>query len=169
MSELLNPFRALADAAIGDIEAQRALADEAVRLAGEDDGDPGTVLREGLIFARMAAVYGHSGDKGRVIAMLELARALAQQEGDHRCRDLFEGEAIARIALLAEEGVEVASNTLGRMVELSSPAAMSIAKDYDRSLRALEPVRSPADQAAGGNAFSPERDDDEAMDPMRPK
>lgn len=131
-----NPFRVLADAAIGDIAAQRALADEAIRIAREDDdSDPETALREGLIFARMAASHGNAADKGRVVAMLALAAELCEQDGDHDTAEILGAEAIARVAVMADEGVELAENTIGTMADNATPGTMAMALQYQGLMR----------------------------------
>ena len=136
MTALFNPFRAVADAAIGDIEAQRALADESVRMAREDpDIDPILTLCEGLVVARMAAAHGNSGDRGRVVSMLAVAAELCERDGDNDSADIFIGEAIARMSLLADEGVDLAATGLNRAAEHASTDAMEMAKNFERLMR----------------------------------
>ena len=136
MTALFNPFRAAADAALGDIEAQRALADEAVRIVNEHpDEDPGTALREGLIFARLAASHGTEADQGRVLAMLALAAEIAVKDNDPDTAEILEAEAIARVALLADNGMEMAGNSIGKMADNATPATMAMALVMQRQLR----------------------------------
>lgn len=133
---IFNPFRTVADAAIGDIDAQRAMANEALRIANEDrDSDAGTALREGLIFARMAAAHGNAADKGRVVGMLALAAALAEQEGDQYTAETMGAEAIARVAVMADEGVELAENSIVTMADNASPSTMAMALEYQSQMR----------------------------------
>ena len=131
-----NSFRAVADAAVGDIEAQRALANEAIRITREEpDIDPESVLREGLVFARMAASHGHDGDRGRLIAMLALAADLAGQEGDGFLANLLGAEALARISLMAEAGNELADAAVDRAACEADAETMTMAKEFERRLR----------------------------------
>lgn len=131
-----NLFRAVADAALGDIEAQRALANEAVRITQEEhDLDPEPVLREGLVFARLAATHGHSGDKGRVVAMLALAAELAEQEGDSYTAHILGAEGIARVALMGEMGIELANDTVDRFAREVPAETMAMAQEFERLLR----------------------------------
>lgn len=131
-----NSFRAVADAAVGDIEAQRALANEAIRITREEpDIDPESVLREGLVFARMAASHGHDGDRGRLIAMLALAADLAGQEGDTYLANMLGAEALARISLMAETGNELADAAVDRAAREADAEAMIMAKEFERRLR----------------------------------
>lgn len=133
---LFNPFRHLADAAIGDIKAQRALADESVRIVNEEpDEDPGTALREGLVFARMAAAHGTEADHGRVVAMLALAAQIAENENDPETAEILGAEAIARVAVLADAGMELAENTIGKMADNATPATMALALAMQSRMR----------------------------------
>ena len=136
MTARFNAFRAVADAAVGDIEAQRALANEAIRITQEEpDIDPDTALREGLVFARLAATHGHNGDKGRVIAMLALAAELANDEGDFETANFFGAEAIARITLMGEIGVDLADETVDRFAREVSADTMAMAQQFERLMR----------------------------------
>ncbi len=122
-----NPFAHLKAAATGDIAAQRALADETVRLiAAGADVDPIVVLSEGLVFARLAAEHGDIGDHSRVIGMLALAADLSG--GTDAL--LFRGEATARMAMLADQGVEEAELFLINSADNSSPEIMAAAQAY---------------------------------------
>lgn len=136
VTALFNPFRAVADAAIGNIEAQRALAEESVRMAREDpDIDPILTLCEGLVVARMAAAHGNQGDRGRVVAMLTVAADICLHQGDDESADIFVGEALARMSLLADEGLDLAANGLNRAAEHASADAMEMAKNFERQMR----------------------------------
>jgi hypothetical protein len=132
-----NPFVQLKAAAAGDLEAQRLLAMEAVRLVGErNDLDPVSVLLEGLPFARLASCHGDDGDKGLVLSMLSLAREFSIEAGDSGTADEFTAEAIARVSLLAEAGVQIADANLDLLIENASPDVLVMAKDYERRMRA---------------------------------
>jgi len=87
LSELETSFGLLKGAARGDIAAQRALAMQAVGLVQmRPDIDPVTLLMDGLIFARMAACQGDTGDQGRVISMLALLGQYLSEAGDEASR-----------------------------------------------------------------------------------
>lgn len=123
-----NPFAHLAAAARGDIEAQRVLAMLAVEGASASPGDAESILREGLIFARLAAAQGDTGDEGRVIAMLAL---LAEVSGDNAPY----GEAIARYALLDERGIEVPGMTLEMLSDHAPAEVMLQAKCFHQLIQ----------------------------------
>lgn len=127
-----DPFGKLAAAARGEIEAQRALANEAVRrlLVEGSDVDPIVVLSEGLVFARMAAAQGDIADQGLCISML----ALMVQHGDEdSCRDQI-AEAAARIALVADTGDEYAASQLPALMEMLPPGIIPYVKHYEQRL-----------------------------------
>lgn len=137
LSDMEASFGLLKGAARGDIAAQRALADQSVSLIdNRPDLDPVSLLHDGLIFARMAATQGDVHDEGRVISMLALVGDLCDELGDHDTGAVFAAEYIARIALLADQGVELADVTLGKAADNASPAIMAMAKEYERALRA---------------------------------
>ena len=128
-----DPFVLLAAAARGDSAAQRMLAlfaTASVLNLEEGDADPLTTISEGLMFARMAAIHGERIDATRLIGMLSLASALAEQRGDIAATDTFAGEAIARVELLAEGGDEDCSSFLAVGVESETAETMAIAQDY---------------------------------------
>lgn len=137
-SDLATSFGLLKGAARGDIAAQRALADQSVTLINNrPDLDPVCLLTDGLIFARMAASQGGVHDEGRVISMLALVGDLCDESGDHETGAVFAAECIARISLLADQGVELADQTLGKAADNASPAIMTMAKQFERAMRAV--------------------------------
>lgn len=130
-----NPFPLLRDAAMGSVEAQRALAEMSLAMAKDQD-DEGLMLclLEGLVFARLAAAHGDPADEGRVISMLALCGeicAASQSPG----QDVFMGEATARISRLADQGVEIAENNIIAQIEASTPGAVRLAKMFEERLR----------------------------------
>ena len=137
LSDLATSFGLLKGAARGDIAAQRALADQSVLLINRrPDLDPVCLLNDGLIFARMAASQGDACDEGRVISMLALVGDLCNELGDCATGAVFAAEYIARIALLADQGVDLADETLGKAADNASPAIMKMAKQFERAMRA---------------------------------
>ena len=135
LTDLEASFGLLKGAARGDIAAQRALADQAVSLVrNRPDLDPVWLLNDGLIFARMAATQGNVSDEGRVIAMLALVGDLCDEQGEPETGAPFAAEAIARVSLLADLGVDLADVTLGKAADNATPAIMAMAKQYERAL-----------------------------------
>lgn len=131
-----DPFGKLAAAARGDIEAQRLLANIAVEkvIEGADGIDPMIALSEGLVFARMAAAQGDTGDQGLCISMLAL---MAQIGGEDACRDQI-AEAAARVALVADrdaECSEYAAAELSGLMDLISPEVVPVIKYYEKRLQ----------------------------------
>lgn len=127
-----NPFALLKAAAIGSLEAQRALAEMAIKMAStREDCDPVTILRDGLCFARLAAAQGDDGDEGRVISMLALVASFGSAEDQ---ADPL-GEALARYSILAERGVEVPGVTLEQLVECLPRDAVGVAGQLQSQIR----------------------------------
>ena len=122
-----DPFDHLAAAATGCLEAQRALADSAIQmvLAG-CDADPVTTLSEGLIFARLAAAHGDVSDDERLVGMLTITAFLSGEDGAAELR----GEAMARVAMLADAGVEAAEFQLASDADQATPEIMALAQAY---------------------------------------
>ena len=139
-----DPFDKLAAAARGGLQAQRDLANEAVRMAFERDetgqfvNNPETCMTEGLILARLAAAHGELADQGLVISMLALLLEVCGEEG-------FEDQAaecVARISMVADQaganpGIEMAANLMPQIAEGSSAEAMALAKDYTARIKDL--------------------------------
>ena len=137
LTDLEASFGLLKDAARGDIAAQRALADQAVSLVrNRPDLDPVWLLNDGLIFARMAATQGDAHDEGRVMSMLALLGDICGELGDHDMGAVCAAEGIARMSLLADQGVDLADENLGKAADNASPAIMIMAKQFERALRA---------------------------------
>jgi hypothetical protein len=127
-----NPFALLKAAAIGSLDAQRALAEMAVNLAStRTDCDPVSILRDGLCFARLAAAQGDDGDEGRVISMLALVASFGSE--DEQADPL--GEALARYSILAERGLEVPGVTLEQLVECLPRDAVGVAGQLQSKIR----------------------------------
>ena len=137
LSDLETNFSLLKVAARGDVAAQRALADQSVKLIGNrSDLNPISLLNDGLIFARMAATQGDAHDEGRVMSMLALLGDICGELGDHDMGAVCAAEAIARLSLLADQGVDLADQNLGKAADNASPAIMIMAKQFERALRA---------------------------------
>lgn len=128
-----DPFGKIGAAARGDIDAQRALANQSVQLVmlGGDVVDPMIALSEGLVFARMAAAQGGIADQGLCISMLAL---MAEIGGDDACQDQL-AEATARVALVADQGVEEAAAALPGLIDVMPAHTASLAKGYQGRLR----------------------------------
>ena len=123
----LNPFAHLRAAATGDIVAQRALAEEAMRLVvSGSESDPLITVSEGLVFARLAAEHGDISDHGRVIGMLGMADSICGLDAASE----FYSEALARIAILADQGVDMADLLLTSCAEDATPKIMALAQQY---------------------------------------
>lgn len=133
--EGFNPFALLKEAAIGNVEAQRKLAEAAAIMAVNCDqsDDPMAYMQDGLVFARLAAAHGGDGDKGRLIEMLSMACQIC---GDER-EAVFAAEAFAVAELVAEQGNEAVGDAIPAVAEQMTPEAMQMAKAYrERMLKA---------------------------------
>lgn len=124
----VNPYAVLKRAALGDLEAQRHLADAACAVAFDPGYCPERVLCEGLVFARMAAAQGDVADEGRLLSMLAVYSEVVggDDEGD--------AEAIARVALLDEAGEPIAEAGLPAMIAEASPHVIAGAKQIKRMI-----------------------------------
>ena len=121
-----NPFEQLRLAADGDLSAIRALADRGVDAVNE--GDP-VALAECLTFARMAAARGGVEDYGRLLALLQLGQDILADSPDWvEYHDMLAGEALATVSLLADAGVEIASDFLPAMADDTSAAGVANAQ-----------------------------------------
>ena len=137
LSDLETNFSLLKVAARGDIAAQRALADQSVKLIGNrSDLNPIDLLNDGLIFARMAAMQGDAHDESRVLSMLALLGEICGELGDHNTGAVCVAEGIARLSLMADQGAELADETLSKAADNATPAIMIMAKQFERALRA---------------------------------
>ncbi len=123
-----NPFSLLAAAGSGNLEAQRTLAEEGVRIA-LSDGDLFAAI-DALCFARLAAANGDVSDKGRLLSILAIAGDLCRSDGEETFRDLLGGECLALMSLMADEGIEAADNQLTFVAECSSPGSVAMAPQY---------------------------------------
>lgn len=121
-----DPYSLVVSAAKGDIEAQRALAAQALDLATTEiaDGRDGTrAFVEALLFARMAAAHGTVADQGSVISIVALASV-------HGLADYSDAtDMVARIAMVADAGVSVAELGLTAIADEVSPEVMEGAKE----------------------------------------
>lgn|GEM_PF-1644085 len=123
-----NPYAALKRAAQGNLEAQRELA--ALGLAGFVDGDLQSLL-DGLCFARLAASHGGEDDRGLLLQMLALASdSIPREETEYRAN--LNGEAIALVSTMADEGNADADEWLARIVSNSAPENVAIGQALSR-------------------------------------
>ncbi len=123
-----NPYAALKRAAQGNLEAQRELA--ALGLAGFVDGDLQSLL-DGLCFARLAACHGGEEDRGLLLQMLALASdSIPREESEYRAN--LNGEAIALVSTMADEGNADADEWLARIVSNSAPENVAIGQALSR-------------------------------------
>lgn len=131
-----DPFGKLGAAARGDIEAQRSLANLALRavIANNQAIDPLTVLTEGLVFARLAAAQGTIADEGLCISMLAL---MVQIGGEDVCADQL-AEAAARVSVVANGGDENAASMLPGLIDMIPAAAIPTVKEYEKRLQNRE-------------------------------
>lgn len=135
----IDPFSKLAAAARGSLEAQRAIANEAVRMAFSGEHDAEKALLEGLIFARLAAAHGHIADQGLVISMIAL---LGEVVGEDAVPSEV-AEALARLEWVANqssEGVEPCADFIASLSydPIVSAEVLAEAKDISRRMRAGE-------------------------------
>lgn len=121
----------MAKAARGDLDAQRALARMACNVAATSPAlDPEPVLREGLVFARLAAEHGHDGDRGTVISMLALhARTLPEHD-----RGVVLGEALARYSALVARGVEVPGLSFEDLIAEAPREVVAAAVNFQQAM-----------------------------------
>lgn len=126
-----NPYQEMAKAARGDLDAQRALARMAVELITANPAvDEEAVLREGLVFARLAAEQGNEGDQGLVISMLALhARTLPEADSA-----IVLGEALARYSAIASRGAEVPGIAFEDLVASASPEIVEQAIGFQQAM-----------------------------------
>lgn len=119
-------------AAAGSLEAQRALASEACRLTVSGETDPYITMVEGLVFARMAAAHGDSGDVGRVLAMLAICSDLCAQAGQSERAMAHDAEALATAAAAADLGLPIEEELLDLAVAGSAPETVQAAQELRR-------------------------------------
>ena len=135
-------YTALHHAARGDLEAQRALAREALSCAAE--GKDSRAATEGLVFARMAASQGDNSDLGLLLQLLSVAASLAEAEGDS---DDMRGALAAELVAYLSRGVDRQPESegdlapwLAAVVAECSPEEGELGKDLERQLIAAERV-----------------------------
>lgn len=122
----IDPYARLALAATGDIEAHRGTADAILLwVLGKNDPTPLATLREGLIFARMAASRGDTSDITRLIYMLAYAGMICSAE---ELND-FAAEMLALVAVMADRGHEGCATLLASVAEHETIETMEGAKD----------------------------------------
>jgi hypothetical protein len=130
-----DPFSWIRAAATGDLAAQRAMSAIAVEMVSTRlDLDPQLVLAEGLVFARLAEAHGDRTDAVRLTEMLPLAAEFEAGAGNEDNEASLIGELIARIDLLADQGVPNASEEVSRITERGTAQIMANAKEYRERL-----------------------------------
>ena len=142
MSESFHAYTALHHAARGELEAQRALAREALTYAVE--GKDSRAATEGLVFARMAASQGDNSDLGLLLQLLSVAASLADAEDE--CEEL-QGALAAELVAYLSRGVDRQPESegdlapwLAAVVAECSPEEVKLGKDLERQLIAAERV-----------------------------
>ena len=130
---VIDPFSLLSRAAKGSVQAQRALARSGVQMACSGQHDAQSCFREAMIFARLAAAHGDIGDQGLVIS---IAALMGEVLGDAAC-EAETAEALARIAIADEAGVEFAGDALRQLVAGASPRLAALAQEYRSRIRNL--------------------------------
>lgn len=122
-----DPYERIYAAGRGDLQAMRDLAQLSVRWVFDParECDPSVTLREGLVFARLAATHGDPADQGAFASMVAL---LARVEGDEAVADEY-AEVVARFALIADAGNEMAAEGLTWLAEDATPEIMTLAKE----------------------------------------
>lgn len=68
--------------------------------------------------------------------MLALLGEICGELGDHNTGAVCVAEGIARLSLMADQGVELADETLSKAADNATPAIMIMAKQFERALRA---------------------------------
>lgn len=122
----IDPYSRIARAATGDIEAHRSTADAILLwVLGKHDCTPLATLREGLIFARMAAARGDTTDITRLIYMLSYAGMICSADE----LDDFAAEMLALVAVMADRGHEGCATLLASVAEHETIETMEGAKD----------------------------------------
>lgn len=91
-------------------------------------------LLDGICFARLAAVHGHSEDRARLVELLGIAAEAHDRPDDRDLRDMLHAEAIANVSLLADEGVESAGANLSNLMEACSPSAVATSQEIGRMM-----------------------------------
>lgn len=133
-------YKALHHAARGELQAQRALAREALSCAVE--GSDSRAATEGLVFARMAASQGDNSDLGLLLQLLTVAASLVEAEGDS---DDLRGALAAELVAYLARGVDRQPESegdlapwLAAVVAECSPEEVELGKDLERQLIAAE-------------------------------
>lgn len=128
-----NLLALTARAATGSVEAQRELATFALytALSGGDEADRLSYVIEGLMVARMAAAHGHVDDQFLCASMLSLAAMLSDGES----AQMFAGEALARMELLADADGDIGENA-ARIVAMCGDAEAPDTLRFAQTFRA---------------------------------
>ncbi|NML95462.1 hypothetical protein HHL27_17435 [Novosphingobium sp. TW-4] len=106
------------------------------KIVAEPLADPEAVVREGLVFARLAAAQGDVADEGRVISLLAFHAELLTGEE----RAVVLGEGMARYSRLADRGDELPGSQFEDMVAATEPAIVSAAVQFQELLKEGEAV-----------------------------
>ena len=131
-----NPYTYLKAAARGDRDAQRAIADLAVKGFHEDP-EPGLLL-DGLNFARLAFANGEAEeDGGRLLQMLSLA-SLAHSRNEHaELRTELAAEMIAVATRCADSGSELVAAHLESLIAGTTPEAVRAGKLHLKAMNEM--------------------------------
>lgn len=122
----IDPYAWIAQAATGDIGAHRSTADAILLwVLGKNDPTPLATLREGLVFARMAASRGDTDDITRLIYMLSYAGMICSLDE----LDGFAAEMLALVAVMAGRGHEGCATLLASVAEHETLETMERAKE----------------------------------------
>jgi hypothetical protein len=122
----VDPYLSVAQAAAGDIDAMRGTADAILLwVLGRNDPTPTATLREGLIFARMAASRGETDDIRRLIYLLAYAGMICSLDE----LSGFAGEMLAMVEIMAERGDEACATLLASVAEHETLETMQGAKE----------------------------------------
>lgn len=126
MAEEFNPYRELAKAAAGDVEAMRTLAGAASKQGAEDCDLIAFV--EALVFSRLAyAATRNPEDAGLTLAILALASEFCPDEKEMRFS--WSAETVALASRLADLGNSYAEQHLSAIVAECGADATRAGKD----------------------------------------
>lgn len=131
--EAFNPYPLLKAAAFGDAEAMRQLSRAAFAVGMQERNF--VAINEALIFGRLAYARTHDpADAGSVVSMLASAEHLVGPD-EVELLTMLQSESIAHIAILADEGEDLAADNLERIVSDCLPAAAAAASDLREMMK----------------------------------
>lgn len=122
--------------ASGDKSAMEALCDAALHRANDPERDRGQALVEAVTYARLAACDGSMARVGKLLSVMALLRDECADcdVPDEAAR--LEGEGLAMMNVLADQGIEIAGDALATGAQNGefSPLALSYAKEFEKAL-----------------------------------